>query len=95
MIRSMDLSGKGIFSAAPSISFTHLNEGFAAQGTGIVTFDMNIFDRWGNLIFASKDMTKGWDGKVDGDYSLKRDGAMLPRKMFMCALLTIQRSASP
>ena len=27
-------------------------------------FNENIFDRWGNLIFETNDMDKGWDGKV-------------------------------
>ena len=25
---------------------------------------MEIYDRWGNLIFATKDVNKGWDGKT-------------------------------
>ena len=28
-----------------------------------------IFDRWGNLIFESNDINKGWDGKVQGGRS--------------------------
>ena len=25
-----------------------------------------IFDRWGNLIFETRDITKGWDGTLKG-----------------------------
>ena len=52
-----------------------LNETFAAQGTGIATFNMRVFDRWGNLLFESDDINKGWDGKIDGGhYTFKKDG---------------------
>ena len=27
-------------------------------------FEMMIFDRWGNFIFYTDDITDGWDGKV-------------------------------
>lgn len=40
------------------------NEWFAAMGTYIKTFEMHVFDRWGNHIFESTDIMKGWDGKV-------------------------------
>ncbi|TND06949.1 MAG: hypothetical protein FD123_3413 [Bacteroidetes bacterium] len=38
------------------------NETFFAYGEEITEFTMRIFDRWGNLIFQSDDMYKGWDG---------------------------------
>ena len=53
----------------------NLNEVFLAKGTGIVSFNMSVFDRWGNLIFASDDVNKGWDGKIEGGhYIFKQDG---------------------
>jgi gliding motility-associated-like protein len=53
----------------------HLNEFFLAKGEGIVSFSMNIFDRWGNLLFVSDDVNKGWNGKIEGGhYMLKGDG---------------------
>lgn len=53
----------------------NLNEIFLAKGTGISLFGMSIFDRWGNLIFTSDDIDKGWDGKIQGGhYLLKGDG---------------------
>ncbi|MBI3503136.1 MAG: gliding motility-associated C-terminal domain-containing protein [Bacteroidetes bacterium] len=53
-----------------------LNEIFLAKGEGITSFDMKIFDRWGNLIFASANMKEGWDGKIQGGhYLLKEDGS--------------------
>ena len=43
------------------------NEIFLPQGIGydIKTFNMMIFDRWGNLIYTTDDYKKGWDGKAN------------------------------
>jgi gliding motility-associated-like protein len=32
----------------------------------IVPFDMHIYDRWGELVFESPDINKGWDGNYRG-----------------------------
>jgi gliding motility-associated-like protein len=40
-----------------------INETFFAKGEGIKDFKMYIFDRWGNQIFFSDDIYKGWDGR--------------------------------
>ncbi|UPT66185.1 MAG: PKD domain-containing protein [Sphingobacteriales bacterium JAD_PAG50586_3] len=39
-----------------------LNETFKPQGYEIENFTMTIFNRWGELIFSTTDITKGWDG---------------------------------
>ncbi len=41
------------------------NEIFMAKGEGVREFAMMIFDRWGNFIFYSDDINKGWDGKAN------------------------------
>lgn len=46
-----------------------INEIFYGYGTYIKEFEMMIFDRWGNLIFESNDLMRGWDGKVQGGRS--------------------------
>ncbi len=44
-----------------------MNEDFRAQfGCPPLDFQMLIFDRWGNLIFETKDPNKGWDGTSKG-----------------------------
>lgn len=48
----------------------NLNNVFYAYGTNILKFRMLIFDRWGNEIFESSDLYKGWDGKVKGKQEL-------------------------
>ncbi len=41
-----------------------LNDSFSGKGIFIVKYEMSIFDRWGNLIFFSDDMSRAWDGKA-------------------------------
>jgi gliding motility-associated-like protein len=44
----------------------NVNDEFKISGDGIEQFEMSIYDRWGNLIFYSDDINKGWDGKIKG-----------------------------
>lgn len=44
-----------------------LNDGFQAKGMGIVDFKLQIFDRWGALVFETSDINKAWDGSVNGN----------------------------
>ncbi len=39
-----------------------INPIFFAYSTGIREFSMEIFDRWGERIFVSNDIQKGWNG---------------------------------
>lgn len=39
---------------------------FYAYGLGIASFQMSIYTRWGQLIFQSDDIHKGWDGTTNG-----------------------------
>jgi gliding motility-associated-like protein len=43
-----------------------LNDVFLPKGSGLDwnTFSMMIFDRWGNLIYETTDINKGWRGIV-------------------------------
>ncbi len=43
------------------------NELFMPVAIGIQNFRMLIFDRWGNLIFETTDIMRGWDGAVMGN----------------------------
>jgi gliding motility-associated-like protein len=50
--------------------FNHdgMNDVFMPKGLGIDpdNFEMMIFDRWGNMIYKTVDISKGWDGKANG-----------------------------
>jgi gliding motility-associated-like protein len=39
------------------------NDSFMAKGDGIKDFKLYVFDRWGNVVFFSDDIMKGWDGR--------------------------------
>jgi gliding motility-associated-like protein len=45
-----------------------LNDIFLPRGMGIEgsTYELYVFDRWGNALFHSQDLAKGWDGRVNG-----------------------------
>ncbi|MBX2958916.1 MAG: gliding motility-associated C-terminal domain-containing protein [Flavobacteriales bacterium] len=43
------------------------NDIFYAHGINIKEFEMMIFDRWGEKLFTSDDLDKGWDGSYNGN----------------------------
>lgn len=43
------------------------NDLFTPVATGIQNYQMTIFDRWGNLIYKTDDIMKGWDGSFKGN----------------------------
>ncbi len=42
------------------------NEMFTGTGIGIKGYKMWIYDRWGEKLYYTEDITKGWDGSVKG-----------------------------
>jgi gliding motility-associated-like protein len=42
-----------------------LNDYFSSFGEFVQSFHMEIFDRWGKLVFVSDDVRTGWDGSAD------------------------------
>jgi gliding motility-associated-like protein len=47
------------------------NDRYMPKGYGISTFEIMIYDRWGNLVYKSTDITEGWDGKFGGHPPLR------------------------
>jgi gliding motility-associated-like protein len=43
-----------------------LNDTFLPRGRDITYYNFQIFDRWGELIFETKDQDSGWDGTYKG-----------------------------
>ncbi len=41
------------------------NDGFFGKGGNIKEFAMQIYDRWGNLIFYTDNVDKHWDGRIN------------------------------
>jgi gliding motility-associated-like protein len=42
------------------------NEEFLVVAENLITFEMLIFNRWGQLLFETSDINTGWNGKVNG-----------------------------
>ena len=42
------------------------NDILYVRGAAIVTLDLKIFNRWGQLVFETTSQDKGWDGKYNG-----------------------------
>jgi gliding motility-associated-like protein len=53
-----------------------INDVFQLQGTGIDVnnFQFDIFNRWGELVFSSKDPSQAWTGGVNGNDHYIPDG---------------------
>ncbi|MBI2721779.1 MAG: gliding motility-associated C-terminal domain-containing protein, partial [Bacteroidetes bacterium] len=55
------------------------NDVFLPKGVGISEdkYKMEIFDRWGELIFSSNAFRTGWDGTVKGSGQIAQDGVYI------------------
>jgi gliding motility-associated-like protein len=43
-----------------------VNDGFIPKGMYIKDFKMNIYDRWGNMIYETNELSKPWNGSIKG-----------------------------
>lgn len=43
-----------------------INDIFFPKGFGIVQYELNIFDRWGEILFTTKTFEEGWAGNYSG-----------------------------
>ena len=44
-----------------------INDLFGVVGTNVYDYEIRIFDRWGKLVFHSKDISEKWNGSHQGD----------------------------
>jgi len=42
------------------------NELFEAKAELLKSFSLSVFNRWGQVVFTTDDITKGWDGTING-----------------------------
>lgn len=59
---------------------TTINDVFLPVTKGVKEFQMQIFDRWGNLVFQSTQQNKGWDG-------YDRNGNLMPAGVYVYKLV--------
>lgn len=50
-------------------STDNLNTHFEIKGEGIHKFRIQIYDRWGLLVFESFDINNSWDGSINGQFA--------------------------
>jgi len=43
-----------------------INDFFKISGQGIIDYQIEIFNRWGQMVYKSLDLGKGWDGTFKG-----------------------------
>jgi gliding motility-associated-like protein len=48
-----------------------VNDIFQPKGFGVVKYEMNIFDRWGEKVFSTNQFEKGWDGTKQAKHDVK------------------------
>jgi len=44
-----------------------LNDVFRPVSEGVIKYELLLYTRWGELIFTTKDLNAGWDGKINGE----------------------------
>lgn len=49
-----------------SPNYDGINDTFTGQGLFVEEYTMRIFDRWGNMIFLTNNLSIPWDGKANG-----------------------------
>ena len=44
-----------------------INDFFKVSGQAIIDFQIEIFSRWGQMVYKSDDLSKGWNGTFKGE----------------------------
>ncbi len=65
----------------------NLNDVFYPKQSGVVTYNLEIYNRWGEKIFVSNDLCVGWDGYVDG--------VLAPQDVYVWKVSVIYRNGKP
>lgn len=51
-----------------------INDTFFGKGVGIIDYHIWIFDRWGNMVFNTTNISMGWDGRANnGEFIAQQD----------------------
>ncbi len=65
------------------------NELFMPKAVGVKKYQMDVFDRWGQLLYSTNDLEKGWDGRA------KKGGDILPQDVYVYKITVTQNSGKP
>jgi len=56
------------------------NDRYVPYMTGVKSFELHIYDRWGNKVFETNNLAKMWDGRG-------KDGKYLQAEVFVVSLI--------
>ena len=62
-------AGKIAFPNAFTPNGDGLNDDFRPVSEGVIKYELLVYNRWGELIFTTKDLSDGWDGKINSDFA--------------------------
>ncbi|MCF6364640.1 MAG: Ig-like domain-containing protein [Bacteroidales bacterium] len=65
----------------------NLNDVFYPKQSGVVTYNLEIYNRWGEKIFVSDDLCVGWDGYVKG--------VLAPQDVYVWKVSVIYKNGEP
>ena len=65
-----------------------LNDVFGVVGAGITALELNVFDRWGAMVFSTDSITAGWNGRLPG-------GGMAPNGVYVFQFRVFTGGAVP
>src|SRR5205814_2261693 len=80
---------EGYFTFYLPTSFTPNEDGkndvFVPLCSGVLpqNYQMQIYDRWGNLMYSTLDLTVGWDGRAKGGNEMTPTGIYIYYVQFM------------
>ena len=71
LIEEIEIIGAGqiVFPNAFTPNGDGLNDTFRPVSQGVIKYEMLLYNRWGELIFTTKDLSAGWDGKIKGKWA--------------------------
>ena len=67
LYNSPDCDGTIFFPDAFTPDGNSVNDNFRPVAENIFSFKMNIYNRWGQLVYTAEDVDKGWDGTCMGE----------------------------
>lgn len=76
-----------IYPNAFSPNHDGLNDEFRIKGIFISKFKIQIFDRWGNVVYLSEDINQTWDGRLADEY--------LPTGVYAFLIEALDREGQP
>ena len=68
-VEEVEILGAGeiVFPNAFTPNGDGLNDVFRPVSEGVIKYELLLYTRWGELIFTTKDLNAGWDGKINGE----------------------------